>query len=286
MRPPATPERHASTMSNSRNKTEREIPRFAHPIFETHCHLDYLDAESLQDTLARSAEVGIERMVTISVSPGNLDTVMELATAHDTVWGTQGIHPHEAESFTPEVGATIASRTGDEKMVAVGEIGLDYHYDHADRAVQRGVFEQQLQIAVDADLPVVIHTREADEDTQAILENFSSALSRKGVIHSFTSGPALAEYCLGEGFCLGFNGITTFKNADNVREVVAATPLDRLLLETDAPYLTPVPYRGRPNAPFYLPFIAECVAQVKNCPVEHLLEQAWDNSLRVFFPKG
>ena len=273
-------------MSNSKtDKVEREIPRFDHPIIETHCHLDYLEAEDLQDTLARSKAVGIERIVTISVSPGNLDTVVELAANHEDIWATQGIHPHEAESFTAEVGATIASRTGSEDIVAVGEIGLDYHYDHADRAVQRTVFEQQLQIAVDADIPVVIHTREADEDTQAILGNFSSTLSRKGVIHSFTSGPALAEYCLGEGFCLGFNGITTFKNADNVREVVAATPLDQLLLETDAPYLTPVPYRGRPNAPFYLPFVAERVAEVKGCPVEQLLERAWDNSLRVFFPE-
>jgi TatD DNase family protein len=136
---------------------------------------------------------------------------------------------------------------------------------------------------VDLDMPVVIHTREADEDTRDILQNFSGALSRKGVIHSFTSGLALAEYCLAEGFMLGFNGITTFKQADNVREVVAAAPLQQILLETDAPYLTPVPYRGKPNAPYYLPFIAEKVADVKQVDTEDLLRQAYQNSLALFF---
>jgi TatD DNase family protein len=169
------------------------------------------------------------------------------------------------------------------RILAVGEIGLDYYYDHADRAVQRSVFEQQLQIAVDTDRPIVVHTREADEDTRDILNNFSGQLSRKGVIHSFTSSLALAEYCLGEGFSLGFNGIATFNAADNVREVVAATPMELLLLETDAPYLTPVPYRGKPNAPYYLPFIAEKIAQVKGCDVEQLLAQTWQNSIALFF---
>lgn len=264
-------------------KQRREIPRFEHPIMETHCHLDYLEAEALADTLARSRDVGIERIVTIAVSPENLDTVADIAAAQPDVWATQGIHPHEAEKYSADVGAKISTRLSDEKIVAVGEIGLDYYYDHADRAVQRRVFEEQLQIAVDMNMPIVVHTRDADEDTRAILENFSGRLARKGVIHSFTSGMALAEYCLAEGFCLGFNGIATFNRADNVREVVAATPLDQLLLETDAPYLTPVPYRGKPNAPFYLPFVAEKVAQVKGYDIEHLLARAWRNSLALFF---
>ena len=265
------------------NKKRRDIPRFEHPLFETHCHLDYLDAEALRETLARAREVGVERIVTIAVSPGNLDTVIEIASQHQSVWATQGIHPHEAELYDADVEATIRQRTGQEQVVAVGEIGLDYYYDHADRAVQRQVFEAQLQVAVDSNLPIVVHTREADEDTRAILANFSSRLGRKGVIHSFTSGMPLAEYCLAEGFSLGFNGIATFNRADNVRSVVAATPIDQLLLETDAPYLTPVPYRGKPNAPFYLPFIAERIAQVKGYDVEHLLAQAWHNSNALFF---
>ena len=264
-------------------KKRRDIPHFKTPIIETHCHLDYLDQADLEITLAKSRQVGIERIITIAVSAGNLESVMKLATSSANIWGTQGIHPHEAESYTPEVDAIIRRNAGHAKILAVGEIGLDYYYDHADRAVQRSVFEQQLQTAIELDLPVVIHTREADDDTRDILKNCSTSLTRKGVIHSFTSSLALAEFCLAEGFMLGFNGITTFNSADNVRQVVAATPMTQLLLETDAPYLTPVPYRGRPNAPYYLPFIAETLAAIKEVDIEELLQQAYYNSLDVFF---
>lgn len=266
-------------------KKRREIPRFTTPIIETHCHLDYLDEAQLTSTLEKSCEVGVERIITIAVSPDNLQTVVNLTRKSDTIWGTQGIHPHEAAAYNAQVETAIRQHCKDERILAVGEIGLDYYYEHAERGVQRLVFERQLQAAVDLDMPVVIHTRDADDDTRNILQNFSGSLRRKGVIHSFTSGLPLAEYCLGEGFMLGFNGISTFNQADNVREVVAATPLQQLLLETDAPYLTPVPYRGKPNAPYYLPFIAEKLAQVKALPVEQLLQQAYRNSLALFFPQ-
>ncbi len=269
----------------SKKKPRREIPRFKHPIIETHCHLDYLDEDTLLATLQQSREVGIERIITIAVTPANLDTVLKLANSHADVWATQGVHPHDAETYNADVDAIIRARTQEPRIVAVGEIGLDYYYDHADRKVQRRVFEQQLQIAADTDMPIVVHTRDADDDTRAILQNFAGKLARRGVIHSFTSGLPLAEYCLAEGFSLGFNGITTFNAADNVREVVAATPLPQILLETDAPYLTPVPYRGKPNAPYYLPFIAEKIAQVKACEVELILAQAWRNSMELFFPE-
>lgn len=264
-------------------KQRRDIPRFDLPIIETHCHLDYLEPSELDAVLEQSRAVGIERIITIAVSPGNLDRVLALTRHSPMVWGTQGIHPHEAASYNDDVDATIRARAADERILAVGEIGLDYYYDHADRAVQRRVFEQQLQTAAELNLPVVIHTRDAEDDTRDILRNFSTALARKGVIHSFTSSLSLAEFCLADGFMLGFNGITTFNRAENVREVVAATPINRLLLETDAPYLTPVPYRGRPNAPYYLPFIAETVAAIKQLEIGDLLRQAYGNSLQLFF---
>lgn len=263
-------------------KKKRDIPLFNQPIIETHCHLDYLEGEALDETLARAEAVGVERICTIAVSPDNLAKVRQL-TEHPQIWGTQGVHPHDAEHYTAETEAEIRAHVNDEKIVAVGEIGLDYYYDHADRAVQRKVFEQQLQIAVDHDLPIVVHTREADEETQAILKNFSGQLSRKGVIHSFTSGLSLAEFCLKEGFMLGFNGIITFNKAENVRDVLSATPLDQLVVETDAPYLTPVPYRGTPNAPYYLPFVVEKIAEVKDVAIEEVLSQAYQNSLRLFW---
>ena len=265
-------------------KKRREIPRFDTPIIETHCHLDYLKGDELTDTLARAREVGVEKIITIAVSPDNLDTVRDLANTAEDVWGTQGIHPHEAEHYSDQVESHIrAALQTDPRLLAVGEIGLDYYYDHADRNIQREVFEQQLQIAVDLELPVVIHTRDADEDTRAILENFSGRLPAGGVIHSFTSGMALAQFCLSEGFMLGFNGIATFNRAENVREVIAATPVEQALLETDAPYLTPVPYRGRPNASYYLPFIAEQVAETMQLEVEELLGQVYRNSQALFF---
>jgi TatD DNase family protein len=262
---------------------QREIPRFNTAIIETHCHLDYLDQAELDFTLAKSHEVGIEKIITIAVATGNLQRVMELTRYSPAIWGTQGIHPHEADSYNRDVDTIVRENVKDARILAVGEIGLDYHYDHADRSVQRSVFEQQLQIAVELDLPVVIHTREAEADTRDILQNYSAALSRKGVIHSFTSTLALAEFCLSEGFMLGFNGITTFKGADNVRQVVAATPVEQLVLETDAPYLTPVPFRGRPNAPYYLPFIAQTVSAIKGLEVEDLLRRTYSNTQALFF---
>jgi TatD DNase family protein len=264
-------------------KKRRDIPRFQTPIIETHCHLDYLESSELAATLKKAEEVGIERIITIAVSVDNLSKVMQLTRSAANIWGTQGIHPHEAEAWNSDVAATVRESSNDPRILAIGEIGLDYFYDHADRKVQQAVFEEQLQIAVDQKLPVVIHTREADEDTRSILQNFSKSLSGNGVIHSFTSGLALAEFCVAEGFSLGFNGITTFNRADNVRDVVIATPIEKIVLETDAPYLTPVPYRGKANAPFYLPFIAETVANLKNCEIEPFLRQVYDNSDALFF---
>ena len=267
----------------SSSKKRRDIPRFNTPIIETHCHLDYLDPADLALTLEKSIQVGVERIITIAVSASNLDRVMELTRLSPYIWGTQGVHPHEAASYNTKVDAIIRERATDARVLAVGEIGLDYYYDHADRTVQRSTFEQQLQTASELDLPVVIHTRDADDDTCDILRNYSASLMRKGVIHSFTSSLPLAEFCLGEGFMLGFNGITTFNSAENVREIVAATPVEQLLLETDAPYLTPVPYRGKPNAPYYLPFVAERVAAIKQLDIENLLQHAYNNSLELFF---
>ena len=266
------------------SKKRREIPVFDHPIIETHCHLDYLKDRPLSETLEQTRQVNIEKVITIAVSPGNLAAVRELSQVEPWVFGTQGIHPHEAETYTDAVEEEIRAHASDEKIVAVGEIGLDYFYDNADRDVQREVFRRQLQIASDLDRPVVIHSREADDDTIEILKEFEASLKRRGVIHSFTSGPGLAQYAIAQGWCLGFNGITTFNKAENVRDIVRMTPMEQILLETDSPFLTPVPYRGRENAPFYIPFVAEKIAEVKALPLDQVLETAYRNSLRTFFP--
>lgn len=261
----------------------KAIPRFKTPIIETHCHLDYLEEAALDAVLSRAAESGVERIITIAVSPDNLERVTTIADAYPQVWCTQGIHPHEAAHWCGSVANQIREGCANQKVVAIGEIGLDYYYEHSDRAAQAQAFEAQLQLAAELDLPVVIHTRDADEDTRAILNNHSRSLRRRGVIHSFTSSLALAEFCLQEGFMLGFNGITTFRNAENVRAVVAATPCERVVLETDAPYLTPMPFRGKPNEPRYLPLIAEKVSEVLGMATEDLLQQAHSNSQQLFF---
>ncbi len=265
------------------SKKRRDIPNYQLPIIETHFHLDYLKDAPAEEVLAAARELGVERFMTIAVTPANIPVVLQLTSEHTDLFGTLGVHPHDAAEFSDETDATIRQHLNNDKIVAVGEIGLDYFYDNCDREVQRQVFAQQLRIAADTDMPVVIHTREADEDTMAILREYAPQMARKGVVHSFTSGPELAELAVELGFCLGINGIVTFNKAENVREIVAQTPLTHLLLETDAPYLTPVPYRGTDNAPKYLPFIAETIARVKEVSTEDVLRQTYENSLRTFF---
>lgn len=260
-----------------------QLPAFTQPLIETHCHLDYLDADDLVNALSLAERVGIERIITIAVSPDNLQTVLDIASQHAPVWTTQGIHPHEAVHYNDEIDASIRANASQSKVLAIGEIGLDYHYDHSDRTAQIKAFEAQLTIAVDLNLPIVVHAREADEDTAAILSEYAPDLKNKGVIHSFTSGLKLAEHCLDLGFHLGFNGICTFKNAANVRAALQLTPLDRVLYETDAPYLTPVPFRGKPNAPHFLGLVANTVAQVKALDVEVCNEAVYYNSLNLFW---
>lgn len=265
-------------------KARPPIPQLNGKIIETHCHLDYLSGAELESTMAKARSVGVERVITIAVSRDNQRVVKDIAARYDDVWCTQGLHPHEAVTWDNEFNDDLKHCARDTKVVAVGEIGLDYYYEHSDPKTQIQAFEAQLDVAIDLEKPVVIHTRDAERDTKAVLGNSASHLVAKGVIHSFTSSLNLAEFCLAEGFYLGFNGIATFKNADNVREVIRKTPMNRILLETDAPYLTPVPYRGVPNAPYYLPFIAETIAELKEVSTDELLATVHQNSLDCFFP--
>ena len=253
------------------NKKKRELFKAPAPIIETHCHLDYLKELSTEEIINKSKDLNIQKIVTISVEPKNLDTAYSLAQTHENVYCTQGVHPHEAKFWDEATALKIQERAKENKVVAIGEIGLDFHYNHSPKDKQIEVFEKQLKLAIKYEKPVVIHSRDADEDTINVLKKYSSQLSHKGVIHSFTSGKELAKFALREGFYLGFNGIITFKSAENVRKILEITPIEKILIETDAPFLTPVPYRGRENAPFYLPFVAERIAQEKGYELESFL---------------
>ena len=253
-------------------------------IFETHCHLDYLKTYSLEEIIQRSQDVGIDKFLTIAVEPDNYDTVRELSQRFENVYYTQGTHPHDAKLMNEQAYDKIRKRAQDPKMLAVGEIGLDYYYDNSPRDIQQDVFAKQLELAAQVHKPVVIHSRDADQDTMDILAKYMNQLQSRGVIHSFTSGPELAQFAIDNGFYLGFNGIITFKSANEVREIVKMTPLENILLETDAPFLTPVPHRGKENAPYYLPHIAQKISEIKEIPVQDVIQQCYQNSLKLFRP--
>jgi TatD DNase family protein len=263
-------------------KNNKVIPRVSTPIIETHCHLDYLKELPLQSLLEKCIENNIEKIVTIAVEPNNFEKVLDLINANEMIYGTQGVHPHQAITFNDSVKESIIENSKHPKVLAIGEIGLDYHYNKSPKEKQIETFEAQLEIACVENLPVVIHSRDAEDDTIKILEKFAPRLSKKGVIHSFTSELRLAEKAIELGFYLGFNGIITFKNAENVRDALKITPLSKLLLETDSPYLTPVPFRGKENAPYYLPCVAQYMADFLNLDCEELLEQIRLNSLTLF----
>ena len=231
-------------------------------IIETHCHLDYLKDHPLEEILEVAKSQGVEKFLTIAVEPDNFDTVYELSQKYPEVYFTQGIHPHDAK--------------------LVGEIGLDYHYDNSPRDIQKQVFKKQLEIAIKLTKPVVIHSRDADEDTISILKHYAPLMKRKGVIHSFTSGENLARTAMDLGFYLGFNGIITFKNAGNVRDIVTLAPIEKILVETDSPFLAPIPFRGRENSPKNIPHIIEKIAEIKGLDPEQVANITFKNAMDCF----
>ena len=255
--------------------------KFNHPIIDTHCHLDYLKLGA-KEVINQSIEAGVEKIITIAVEPKNFHSVINLSQEWPQVCGSLGVHPHQAKDYSDEVDSTIRQLAKTKKIVAIGEFGLDYHYDHSPRDVQRKVFEKQLQLSVDLNLPIILHTREAEDDTLAILKQFEHSLKKSGVLHCYTSNQELAEYALDRGFKLGFNGVITFKAAENVREILRMTPLQQILLETDAPFLAPLPFRGQENAPKYLPWVVKKMSEVKECDPEELLATIYRSTNKLF----
>jgi TatD DNase family protein len=232
---------------------------------DSHCHLDDTRVEGgAAAAIGAAKAVGVTRIVTIGTDAAHSAAAVALAAAHPEVWATVGLHPHDATAGVE----TIVAWLDAPRVVAVGECGLDYHYDHSAREVQRAAFASQVLLARQRDLALVIHTREAWDDTFAILD--AEGMPDRVVFHCFTGGPDEARRCLDMGAYLSFSGIVTFKNAQHIRAAAALCPLERMLVETDAPYLAPVPHRGRPNAPALLPVTGAALAAVKDRPVSEI----------------
>jgi len=249
-------------------------------FIDTHCHLDKLDSTS-EEAVKEAKQEGVDTMVTISVDEESFDFVSNAVIQFKDVYGTVGIHPHDASEFSPSLEQIILKLAQrHDKMIAIGETGLDYHYMNSSADNQQFAFRKQLQIAVELNLPIVLHSREAEADTINILKEIP--VPALGVAHSFTSSLKMARTLLDMGWYLGINGIVTFKNAEDLRKVVRWIPLDRLLLETDSPYLAPVPFRGKPNKPAHIPVIASFIAELRKIPIEHLAEKTSENAHRLF----
>jgi TatD DNase family protein len=266
--------------------------------FDSHCHVqeEYLvgaasEAPGPADAgpvLARAAGAGVDRLICIGTGAATSQQALELARtterrgAAPRAWASIGLHPHEAREGVDEVAALLdrAVHASDGAVVAVGECGLDYHYEHSPRDAQRGAFAAQIALAHAHALALVIHARDAWDDLFDVLE--TEGLPERTVLHCFTGGPDEVDRCLRAGMFVSFSGIITFKNATDVRAAAARCPLERLLVETDSPFLAPVPHRGRTNEPSYVPLVGEAVAAVKGCTVDEVRERTALSTAMVF----
>jgi TatD DNase family protein len=250
-------------------------------LVDSHCHLDdeQFDADR-EETIERARAAGVAAMMAIGTGngPPDLEAAVRLADRYPFIHATVGVHPHDATKTTEETFAALRRLADHPKVLALGEIGLDYHYDFSPRDVQRSVFERQLSIAAEAGKPVVIHTREAWEDTLAVLR---SRWQGGGIMHCFTGDEQQARAALDLGFHLAFGGVLTFPKADAVRQAARITPADRLLVETDCPYLAPVPRRGKRNEPAFLVETVRRLAEVRSVSIEEIAQQTTANFERL-----
>ena len=242
---------------------------------DSHCHLTMSNAEA---NLAAARSAGVRGFVVPATNLNDAPQAVAIAQQNDDVWSAVGFHPHDAKHCDDAAFAEIARLAREERVVAIGEIGLDYHYMHSDRDTQRAVFERHIELAKTLDKPIIVHNRESTEDMVEIL----SRSGARGILHSYTESIDVARQLVDLGYFISFSGIVTFRNADPLREVARALPQDRVLIETDTPYLAPVPYRGRDNEPAYVIKVAELLAKLWGVTLERVAEQTSSNFERVF----
>lgn len=252
-------------------------------LVDSHCHLDFPELSSdLSGVLARADEAGVGMMVTISTKLERFPGVLAVAEAHDNVYCTVGIHPHEAENEPDVVAQTLIDLAQHPKVIGIGETGLDYYYEHSPRDVQQTLFREHIKAARETGLPLIVHTRNAEADTARILSEEAGEGAYPGLLHCFSATKQLAEKAVDLGLYISISGIATFKNADDLRATIASLPLERLLVETDAPYLAPMPHRGKTNEPSFVAHTAAKVADICGISEDALAEQTTNNFFRLF----
>jgi len=253
-------------------------------LVDSHCHLDFPTfADDLDDVVARAREAGVGAMVTICTHLSRFAQVRQVAERYEGIWCSVGVHPHEADGEGPDATPErLLKLAADPLVVGIGETGLDYYYEHSARKAQQSSFRGHIAAARESGLPLIVHTRDADEDTVAILENEYRNGPFQGLIHCFSTSRYLAEKTMELGMYISLSGIVTFKAATELQETVRALPLDRLLIETDAPYLAPVPRRGKRNEPAYVAHTGAAVAALKQIETAEVARATTDNFFRLF----
>ncbi len=255
-------------------------------FIDSHCHLNYKGlVEDQAEVIARAGAAGVMTMLNISTRESEWDDVIGVAEAHDQIWASVGIHPHEADGHAHIDTAKLVARAVHPKIVAIGETGLDYYYDHSDRDQQRTSFRAHIAASRETGLPLIVHTRDAEDDTASILAEEMGQGPFTGVIHCFTASQDFADKALALGLYVSLSGIVTFKNARDLQETAKMIPADRLLIETDAPFLAPVPHRGKTCEPAFVADTARMLADLRGISVEDLADQT-SNNFRALFSKA
>jgi TatD DNase family protein len=250
---------------------------------DSHCHLNYKGlVEQQQDVLSRARAAGVGAMLNISTREREWDDVIGLATQEPDVWASVGIHPHEADTHIGVDTAKLVAKAAHPRVVGIGETGLDYYYDHSDRAQQRASFREHIAASRETGLPLIVHTRDAEDDTAEILAEEMGKGAYPGVIHCFTASAEFGRIALDLGLYISISGIVTFKNAKDLQAVAETVPEDRLLIETDSPFLAPVPHRGKSCEPAFVADTARFLADLRGVTVEALAAQSSNNFYRLF----
>lgn len=251
-------------------------------LIDTHAHLDfeYDSGKTVKDIVDEAALEKVTKIITISSSPDSMDEVKNIASSFDNVYHSLGVHPHDSKKFNNETEKKILS-LNNKKCVAIGETGLDFHYEHSPRDVQKKIFQKHIDIARELKLPLIVHIREAYSEAYEILKS-EYRDTCNAVLHCYSGTKKELKMFLDLGIYVSFTGIVTFEKADNVKESVSYAPLDRIMLETDAPFLAPVPYRGKKNYPKYTALIAKKVAEIKGVDLSTIAEKTTENALKLF----